>query len=54
MGDTQKKIVIGHLYPDLLDLYGDRRRASDSSVYGDPADLPDHRIFAYDIYYDAQ
>lgn len=24
MGDTQKKIVIGHLYPDLLNLYGDR------------------------------
>lgn len=24
MGQTDRKITIGHLYPDLLNLYGDR------------------------------
>ena len=24
MEETKKKITIGHLYPDLLNLYGDR------------------------------
>ena len=37
-----------------MDFYDHRRWSKDSGIYGDPADLPDHRFVTYDIYNDPE
>ena len=37
-----------------MDFHDYRRRSQDSGIYGNPADLSDHRFVTYDIYNDPE
>ena len=37
-----------------MDFHDHRRRSQDSGIYGNPADLSDHRFVTYDIYNDPE
>ena len=37
-----------------MDFHDHRRRSQDSGIYGNPADLSDHRFVTYDIYHDPE